>query len=368
MLILALDTSMEACSVCVFDMERDLIVAQRVSFMERGQAEALAPMVQETLAEAGISFSDLGRIAVTTGPGAFTGVRIGLAMARGLGLALTIPVVGLNSLAAIACNETSQGLPIVVAVDARQEEIYIATFSGDGRETSAPALMKLDHAAGLMPSPSCHLLGTGADDLLQSLGEHQHIRSAAGDLPIAANFVRLAAKTTPGDAPPEPLYLRAPDAKPQANLKKKLPDTPGTLVGVAAAQLLADIHRESFSPAWDAAAFHVLLAQPGTAAIVAPNAQGFVVFRKAADEAEILTICTRPAFRQQGMATAMMQSMEQHLTQDGIKSLFIEVAVSNQAALALYASRGFMAAGVRKNYYERVHGAREDALVMRKSF
>ena len=82
--------------------------ARAMQFMDRGQAEALAPMVQETMGMAGVAFKDLARIAVTTGPGTFTGVRIGLAMARGLGVALNIPITGINSLAAIACNETAR--------------------------------------------------------------------------------------------------------------------------------------------------------------------------------------------------------------------------------------------------------------------
>ena len=119
MLTLALDTSMAACSVCVYDAGPGLALASHHDYMDRGQAEALAPMVQETMASAGVAFKGLARIAVTIGPGTFTGVRIGLAMARGLGVALSIPVTGINSLAAIACNETAGDLPTVVAADAR---------------------------------------------------------------------------------------------------------------------------------------------------------------------------------------------------------------------------------------------------------
>ena len=93
---------------------------------------------------------------------------------------------------------------------------------------------------------------------------------------------------------------------------------------------------------------------------------GFSLFRKAADEAEILTICTRPASRQKGHAKLLVQNMESLLKKDEAKSLFIEVATSNHAGLALYRSCGFKQAGVRKNYYERGDGTREDALIMRK--
>ena len=128
---------MAACSVCVYDVGRGLVLGSRHEFMDRGQAEALAPMVQETMRRAGVAFKDLARIAVTTGPGTFTGVRIGLAMARGLGVALNIPITGINSLAAIACNETASDLPIVVAVDARANEIYFASYDASGHELIA---------------------------------------------------------------------------------------------------------------------------------------------------------------------------------------------------------------------------------------
>ena len=131
-----------------------LMLGSRHEFMDRGQAEALAPMVQETMVLAGVAFKDLARIAVTTGPGTFTGVRIGLAMARGLGVALNIPITGINSLAAIACNETAGDLPIVVAVDARANEIYFATYDQSGHELTAPAIVTLADAHKFMPSSS----------------------------------------------------------------------------------------------------------------------------------------------------------------------------------------------------------------------
>ena len=172
MLVLALDTSMAACSVCVFDASRGLALASRQAIMDRGQAEALAPMVQEAMAEAGVQFADLNRIAVTTGPGTFTGVRIGLAMARGLGVALKIPVVGITSLAAIAANETAETLPIVVAVDARAEEIYFASYDPSGQELTAPVVVTRERARQLLPSHPAKILGTAADLLLDGLDSH----------------------------------------------------------------------------------------------------------------------------------------------------------------------------------------------------
>lgn len=363
MLILALDTSMAACSVCVYDTDKSLVIGANQQFMDRGQAEALAPMVQEAMKMAGVDFANLNRIAVTTGPGTFTGVRIGLAMARGLGVALDIPVTGINSLAAIAANETTKNFPKVVAVDARAGEIYFASYDQSGHEVTGPVVVPLNEAQRFMPNLSVAILGTGAELLLQKLGNHPHLRSDAGDLPIAENFVRLTAGIPASDIPPEPLYLRAPDVKPQAA------KISFRAAGSTAANLLAEIHGESFATQWDEKAFRELLNSPGTSAILISsqnNPTGFALLRKAADEAEILTICTRPAVRQKGHAKLLMQHMESLLRNDGVKSLFIEVATSNLAGLALYRSCGFTQAGVRENYYERGDGAREDALIMRK--
>jgi tRNA threonylcarbamoyladenosine biosynthesis protein TsaB len=361
MLILALDTSMGACSVCVYDAGSGLALASRHEFMDRGQAEALAPMVQETMALAGVAFKDLARIAVTTGPGTFTGVRIGLAMARGLGVALSIPMTGINSLAAIACNETAGDLPLLVAVDARANEIYFASYNASGHELMAPAIVTLSNADKFVPSRPARILGTAADLLLTK--NEKYVRSDAGDLPIAANFVNLAASIPASDLPPEPLYLRPPDVKPQAA------KISFSTVGPVAAKLLAELHGESFETRWSETSFGEMLAVPGTSAILVSsqnNPMGFVLFRKAADEAEILTICTRPVFRQKGHAKLLVQYLESLLKNEGVKSLFIEVAVSNHAALALYVSSGFEKAGVRKDYYQRGDGRREDALIMRK--
>jgi ribosomal-protein-alanine N-acetyltransferase len=140
-------------------------------------------------------------------------------------------------------------------------------------------------------------------------------------------------------------------------------------VGPSAAKRLAEIHDECFSNSWSEQAFSELLGGNGTVAVLASNQQiatGFVLFRKAADEAEILTICTRPEFRHKGLAKALVQHMESQLKEAGTKSLFIEVAVSNHAALSLYATCGFGVAGLRKNYYELANAVREDAHIMRK--
>lgn len=355
MIILALDTSMAACSAAVYDSATKRVLTDAYEPMERGHAERLAPMVDEVMKGAGLDFSKLDRIGVTIGPGTFTGVRIGLSLARGFGVALGIPVIGLNSLAAIAANVTGQA--VAVAVDARNEELYVAAFSAAGETLVAPSLIRADEAQGLLSPHASLVLGSGSARLDLPHGTE-------GDFPRASAFVPLIAQLEPALARAEPLYLRQPDIKPQYEVQR--------LTGKMrlAAALLADMHGESFEEAWDAGAFSDLLASPQSEALVIVHngdPSGFVLFRRAADEAEIITIGMLPPFRRKGLARALVSEMEKALRQHGTTQLFLEVALSNAAARALYRRAGFHEAGRRKDYYQRKGGEREDALVLRKT-
>lgn len=368
MKLLALDTTMAACSVAVIDTDRELPLARNFVVMERGHAEALAPMVQQAMAEAGLAFRNLDRIAVTVGPGTFTGVRIGLAMARGLGLALGIPVIGIDTLTAIAANALPAAGTILVAADARKDEAYHALVDGTGQTIRPPAVGPLDAAAGGVTDGTL-VIGTAAEAVIAASGREGLVRSPAGDLPEAAAFVRLAAGLPDPAAMPLPLYLRAPDAKPQP----QVPHTAGAVrlqsLSAADADLLAALHAECFDPPWTAEDFRQLLAMPGSLAIAAaegPEPIAFVLIRRADDEAEIITIGTRPFARRRGAARDLLNRQFTELSAAGVRAAFIEVATSNAAARALYAALGFIEAGLRRSYYQRDSGYREDAVVMRK--
>src|ERR1700728_3269122 len=111
MLILAIDTALDACAACVLDADAARLIAQESQTMKRGHAEALMPLIGRVMKEAGIAFAALDRIAVTTGPGSFTGLRVGLSAARGIALAANKPVVGLTTLAAYAAPIVSRNGP-----------------------------------------------------------------------------------------------------------------------------------------------------------------------------------------------------------------------------------------------------------------
>ena len=365
MIFLALDTATAACSVAVHDDAHALPLAKAFVAMERGHAEALAPMVQAVMAKAGLAFADLQRIVVTTGPGTFTGVRIGLAMARGLGSALGIPVTGIDTLTAIAANHRQSDMPLLVAADARRGEVYAALFAPGGKPLRASAVMSISACAQLLPAGPVMLLGTAADAVIAAAGRDDLGHARSGDIPDAANF-RFGFDLAASGEMPAPLYLRSPDAKPQEQAAR-WPLAPS--FAPASAAMLAAIHAECFDNPWHAEAFAALLDQPGVAAELALDGGepvGFILTRRAAGEAEIITIGTRPFAQRRGVARALLDRQLTELRAAGAAACFIEVAVSNAAARALYASRGFREAGTRRGYYERGQGNREDAIVMRR--
>src|SRR4051795_2487811 len=139
MRVLAIDTALEACSAAVFDTDHGGITASESVAMARGHAEAVMPLLARVMDLAEIDFANLDRIAVTTGPGSFTGLRVGIAAARGVALASGKPAVGLSTLMAFAAPQMAapDRAPVVAAIDARHGNIYLQVFDPGGR-TLAP--------------------------------------------------------------------------------------------------------------------------------------------------------------------------------------------------------------------------------------
>ena len=370
MIVLALDTSMAGCSAALYEAEEQRLLADRFSIVHKGHADLIAPLIRELMNDSGLGFSQLMRIGVTLGPGSFTGVRTGLAMARGLGLALGIPVVGLDTLSAIACNAADWGMSLLVAADARRSQVYFASFGPGLRLEDGPAVLALGEAATRLPQRKAGILGTGADALIEASSRKDLVRLHAGDLPRAGAFVQRIAAIEPGGAPPEPLYLRPPDARPQERLFAARHDFTIGQAGPEAAALLAALHAECFDNPWDAADMARLIDMPGAVALIASQGGepcAFALARRAADEAEIIAIGTRPFARRRGAAALLINELVSRMAESGARSLFIEAASGNEAAQALYRRGGFEAQGVRRGYYQRLGGEREDALVMRRA-
>ena len=211
MRLIAIDTALDACSVAVVDGQRLLAGASEV--IGRGHAERLVAMIEVVMAEAGCSFADLDRIVATVGPGSFTGIRVGLATARGLALAAGKPLVGILTLDAIARSAPATGRSVLVALDARRGETYARAYAADGRPLTEPQVLTLAAAADLALKRGADLLGSAAA-LIAALAPGL---GGVGDAayPAIAAVAALGAVAAVGPIPPKPLYLRAPDAKPQ---------------------------------------------------------------------------------------------------------------------------------------------------------
>jgi tRNA threonylcarbamoyladenosine biosynthesis protein TsaB len=222
-------------------------------------------MIKEMMEEAGLVFSGLERIGVTLGPGTFTGIRTGIAMARGLALALDCPVVGIDTLTAIAANAGPDKKPLVIAADARRDEVFFAIAGS----LAPPLVLPLGEAARRLPARESFVLGTGAEALIAAAPLGRLIRLDDGDLPNARYFAPLCAFTTPSTAPPEPLYLRPPDVKPQHQASFLASSATLRHASVGEASVLAALHAECFDNAWTAVEFARLMAMPRCDASVA---------------------------------------------------------------------------------------------------
>jgi len=207
--LLIFDTTGAACSVAVWSAST--VAAARHEAMTRGQSETLLPMIGATLDAAGLSYGRVDAIAVTTGPGTFTGVRIGLSAARGLALALEIPAFGLSSFEALAVRAQAG---CVVANNTRRHDYYCQTFdpgrSASRDPTILPATVLLERVARFNTS-----LVTDDPDLAKAVGTPV----AAAEPPDAAQFAVLAAarfaERSDGEpySLPRPYYMRAPQAR-----------------------------------------------------------------------------------------------------------------------------------------------------------
>jgi tRNA threonylcarbamoyl adenosine modification protein YeaZ len=219
MLVLAIDTALDACSAAVLDSDRGAIIASETQAMQRGHAEALMPLIARVMDGAAIEFRELDRIAVTTGPGSFTGLRVGISAARGIALAAGKPAIGLTTLAAFAAPYIAEDdtLPVVAAIDARHDNVYLQVFGPRGRTLVAPKVASLREAVRAAQTHPARIVGSAAG-LVAAAWPKTEPPPATVDqrgAPDISWIARLAAAADEGHGSPKPLYLRAPDAKPQ---------------------------------------------------------------------------------------------------------------------------------------------------------
>jgi tRNA threonylcarbamoyladenosine biosynthesis protein TsaB len=217
--VLAIDTALGACSACILEAGAAEPLARETIPMERGHAEALLPLIDRLSSHVDGGFESLDRVAVTVGPGSYTGLRVGIAAARGIGLAADIPVIGVATLSAFLAPLMAgdrRGL-FTAALDAKHGQIYIQAVAVGGRSIIPPSLMSFRDAVRLLGSGPILLTGTAASALAAEarIQGVEAIISEGSPAPDIAWVARLGAIADPAQALPKPLYLREPDAKPQ---------------------------------------------------------------------------------------------------------------------------------------------------------
>jgi tRNA threonylcarbamoyl adenosine modification protein YeaZ len=219
MRILAIDTALPACSACVLDSDAPEPISSETLPMARGHAEALLPLLERVVAHAEGGFASLDRVAVTVGPGSFTGIRVGLSAARAIGVARRIPVAGVSTLAALAAPLIldGDGAIVVAAIDALHGSVFVTGYGSGGRTILSPRHSPVRDAVRALGAGPLRITGSGAPMLAieaWSIGlKAEVVRDSIA--PDIAYVARLGLAADPASAPPRPLYLKAPDAKPQ---------------------------------------------------------------------------------------------------------------------------------------------------------
>jgi tRNA threonylcarbamoyladenosine biosynthesis protein TsaB len=225
MLILAIDTALDACAAGILDTEAGKLIARESQAMKRGHAEALMPLIARVMKASGVAFAALDRIAVTTGPGSFTGLRVGLSAARGIALAASKPAVGVTTLTAYAAPVVSESgeQPVISAIDARHDHVYFQVVSGNGSSLIWPRVAPIEEALAASRFGAPHLVGNAAGILADRwpADAPPPFKVDAQPAPDIAWVGWLGAAVSPDTAPARPYYLRAPDAKPSKDPLQK---------------------------------------------------------------------------------------------------------------------------------------------------
>jgi tRNA threonylcarbamoyladenosine biosynthesis protein TsaB len=184
----------------------------------------LLPLLHRVMQAAGLTFPDIDRIAVTTGPGSFTGLRVGLAAARGIALAADKPAVGVSTLSAYAAPHVAddERFPVVAAIDARHSHVYLQVFAPGGRSFTAPRLAPLHEAVRAAAETASCIAGSAARLVADGLAAEGLLANGSAPVMVDASqapdigwVARMGAVVPPEQAPLKPQYLRAPDAQPQ---------------------------------------------------------------------------------------------------------------------------------------------------------
>lgn len=206
MILLAIDTATNSCAACLYDAESDQVLASISDDIGRGHAEHLLGTIDRVLAAAKLTFEDIDKVAVSVGPGSFTGIRVGVATARSLGLAMGKPTVGVSTLEAIAADFESEK-SFAVAIQAGRGQAYVQGFDAGAVALDVPYIVKLDDDPRAQIQQRYSVLVGNAAQLIDVDRAHDLLDHATGSI---ESIAKLGVKS---NSSPSPLYIRPADAK-----------------------------------------------------------------------------------------------------------------------------------------------------------
>jgi tRNA threonylcarbamoyl adenosine modification protein YeaZ/ribosomal-protein-alanine acetyltransferase len=356
-MLLAFDTCFSSCSAALFDRASQRVVAAQAKPMQTGQAEALPIMIDHLLTTADTTWDDIEEIAVTTGPGTFTGVRVGLSFAQGAAIARNLQICAIDTMVATAAPFLARQQSVTVVHSAGATGHYfVRKFSVSDPETSETVLQ----APNTIDWSSLgHFVGTGV-----AAASGGKLHGSDFDVPIAERFAQYASglKTAAPESA-RPHYMRTAHVHPNLSSPSLI-----SLMATHASEIDA-LQFAAFGTSWGAESLRQTLSSPGIVAFGARHTGQLVAFamaRAAADEAELLIIAAHPMYQRKGMASNLLESISCSLKRRGIESLMLEVSADNTSATNLYQRFGFERYGSRPGYYQKNDGKVIDAVLMRK--
>lgn len=388
MRVLAIDSSGLTATVAVVEDEQT--IAEYTVNYKKTHSQTLLPMIDEVKKMIDLDLDSIDAIAVSGGPGSFTGLRIGSATAKGLGLALGKPLIHVPTVDALAYNVYRCGDLICPIMDARRKQVYtgIYTFSSEAGKKEGTNLV----------TPAFQVeeqqMAVSVEELINKLNEYNRPVVFLGDgVPVYREIIEEGLKVPYSFAPSymnrqraavvgalgiqyyyagkyesadahKPDYLRVSQAERERAQREKEAKTEVREMTIEDGAVVAEIEHQSFSDAWSEKAILETLNQKNSVCFVAEKAGkrvGYLLAYTAADEVEIARIAVIDEMKRQGAGHALMEELKSWGTKHQSAKILLDVRESNQAAGAFYAKEGFEKDGIRKDFYQ---DPKEDAVLM----
>lgn len=388
MRVLAIDSSGLTATVAV--VEDTQTIAEYTVNYKKTHSQTLLPMIDEMAKMVELDLEKVDAIAVAGGPGSFTGLRIGSATAKGLGLALDKPLIHVPTVDALAYNVYGCDDLICPIMDARRKQVYtgVYTFSIKAGEKDGTNLVEPVFQVLKMQ------MAIAVEDLIKRLNNYGRRVVFLGDgVPVYKDMLEEGLKVPYSFAPSymnrqraavvgalgiryykagryeaawehKPEYLRVSQAERERAEREKNAAPVVREMTMEDGAAVAELEHQTFSDAWSEKSVLETLDQPNTICLIAEKAgrmAGYILVYTAADEAEIARIAVAEELKRQGVASSLMKELLLKCREQGIEKVLLDVRESNAAARALYGKTGFREDGIRQHFYE---DPQEDGILM----